>query len=107
MTKSDLIDTFAKKLQIPKARAEQIINQIFDSMTDAMKRREGIEIRGFGSFAIREYKAYSGRNPRTGENVEVAPKRLPFFKVGKALKEMVDAPNKRADDATTKSKTNE
>ena len=90
MTKSDLIDTFAKKFQIPKVRAEQIINQIFDSMTDAMKRREGIEIRGFGSFAIREYKAYSGRNPRTGEDVKVAPKRLPFFKVGKALKEMVD-----------------
>jgi integration host factor subunit beta len=90
MTKSELIEALAKKVNVPKTRAEQIINEIFDSMTDAMKRREGIEIRGLGSFTVREYKSYAGRNPRTGESVEVAPKRLPFFKVGKALKEMVD-----------------
>jgi integration host factor subunit beta len=90
MTKSELIEALARKTQITKTRAEEIIQGIFDSMTAAMKRREGIEIRGFGSFSVREYKPYSGRNPRTGENVEVAPKRLPFFKVGKALKEMVD-----------------
>lgn len=93
MTKSDLIEALAKKANVPKIRSEQIINEIFDSMTDAMKRGEGIEIRGFGSFTVRDYNAYSGRNPRTGERVEVTSKRLPFFKVGKALKEMVDVSN--------------
>ena len=93
MTKSELIDAFAKKANVSKTKAEHIINEVFDSMIDAMRRREGIEIRGLGSFTVREYKAYAGRNPRTGEKVEVSPKRLPFFKVGKALKEMVDASN--------------
>jgi integration host factor subunit beta len=60
-------------------------------MVDALKRGEGIEIRGFGSFTVREYKSYEGRNPRTGTPVHVAPKRLPFFKVGKELRERVNA----------------
>lgn len=93
VVKSELIEALSVKLKITKTLAEDTINNIFDSMTDALKRREGIEIRGFGTFTIREYKAYSGRNPRTGEDVEVSAKHLPFFKVGKALKEMVDAPN--------------
>ena len=59
-------------------------------MVDALKRGDGIEIRGFGSFTVRDYKAYEGRNPRTGETVHVAPKRLPFFKVGKELRERVN-----------------
>jgi integration host factor subunit beta len=66
------------------------VNCIFDSMVDALKRGEGIEIRGFGSFTVREYKQYEGRNPRTGSPVHVAPKRLPFFKVGKELRERVN-----------------
>lgn len=106
MTKSELIEALAKKVNVPKTRAEQIINEIFDSMTDAMKRREGIEIRGLGSFTVREYKSYAGRNPRTGENVEVAPKRLPFFKVGKALKEMVDASYNSDEDAVVSENEN-
>src|SRR4029077_7821865 len=63
---------------------------MFDSMVDALCRGDGIEIRGFGSFSIRAYKEYQGRNPRTGEAVHVRPKRLAFFKVGKELRERVN-----------------
>src|SRR5206468_8197299 len=83
MTKSDLIEVVANKLHLPKGKAELIVNCIFDSMEESLKRGERIEIRGFGSFEIRHYKAYEGRNPRTGDPVGVQPKRLPFFKVGK------------------------
>ena len=91
MTKSELIEALSIKAKITKTHAEQLVDNIFDSMTGALKRGESIEIRGFGSFTVKSYKGYNGRNPRTGETVEVAPKKLPFFKVGKALKEMVDA----------------
>src|SRR6185436_14762554 len=91
MTKSDLIEVVAEKLQIPKGKAEQIVNCIFDSMEESLKNGQRIEIRGFGSFEIRRYKAYEGRNPRTGDPVGVQPKKLPFFKVGKELKERVNA----------------
>jgi integration host factor subunit beta len=91
VTKSELIDAIADKLHLAKARAEQIVDTVFNSMVDALKDGQGIEIRGFGSFTIREYKAYDGRNPRTGEIVKVAQKRLPFFKVGKELRERVNA----------------
>ena len=97
MTKSELIDAVAQRTKITKSRAEQVVNCVFDSMTQAMEASEGIEIRGFGSFSVREYPPYSGRNPRTGKPVHVAAKRLPFFKVGKELKELVNQP--RAGDA--------
>ena len=90
MTKSDLIELVAGKVHLPKGKAELIVNCIFDSMEESLKRGERIEIRGFGSFEIRHYKAYEGRNPRTGDPVGVQPKRLPFFKVGKELKERVN-----------------
>ncbi len=90
MTKSELIERVAEAAKLTKGRAELVVNTIFDSMVDAMKRGEGIEIRGFGSFTVRHYKAYEGRNPRTGAPVHVAPKRLPFFKVGKELRERVN-----------------
>jgi integration host factor subunit beta len=90
MTKSELIETVANKLKLPKGKAELIVNCVFDSMEASLKRGERIEIRGFGSFEIRSYKSYEGRNPRTGTKVEVRPKRLPFFKVGKELKERVN-----------------
>jgi integration host factor subunit beta len=67
-----------------------LVNVIFDSMEATLRRGERIEIRGFGSFEIRNYRAYEGRNPRTGATVNVRPKRLPFFKVGKELKERVN-----------------
>ena len=90
MTKSDLIEQVAAQLNLPKGKAELIINTIFDSMEESLKAGNRIEIRGFGSFEIRRYKAYEGRNPRTGDPVGVHPKRLPFFKVGKELKERVN-----------------
>jgi integration host factor subunit beta len=90
MTKADLIAVIAEKLKFPWARAEVLVDEVFDAMVEALKRGEGIEIRGFGSFTIRQYKAYEGRNPRTGETVQVKPKRLAFFKVGKELRERVN-----------------
>src|SRR5580765_3147422 len=90
MTKSELIDAIAARGDLTKARAELVVNCLFDAMTEALQRGEGIEIRGFGSFTVRPYKPYSGRNPRTGEPVPVPAKRLPFFKVGKELKELVN-----------------
>jgi integration host factor subunit beta len=90
MTKADLIALVAEKLKFPWGRAELVVDHIFESMIEALKRGEGIEIRGFGSFTIREYQAYEGRNPRTGETVHVKPKRLAFFKVGKELRERVN-----------------
>src|SRR5437588_6894144 len=90
ITKSELIDQVADKLRLPKARAEQIVDTIFDSMVFFFKQKTAYEIRGFGSFTVREYKGYEGRNPRTGEAVKVQQKRLPFFKVGKELRERVN-----------------
>ncbi len=91
MTKSQLIDAVAQRSSITKSRAEQVVNCVFEAMTQALEAGDGIEIRGFGSFTVRHYPAYLGRNPRTGKPVPVPAKRLPFFKVGKELKELVNA----------------
>ena len=90
MTKSELIESVANKLKLPKGKAELIVNCVFDSMEAALKAGERIEIRGFGSFVNKQYGAYTGRNPRTGESIHVPGKRLPFFKVGKELKEEIN-----------------
>jgi len=90
MTKSELVEKVAARLKLPKGKAEHIVHSIFESLEDAMLQGERIEIRGFGSFEIRNYKAYEGRNPRTGAPVNVASKKLPFFKVGKELKERIN-----------------
>ena len=89
MNKSELVEQLAIQKDIPNKRAEEVVNLIFSSMTDAMVRGDRIEIRGLGSFVIKEYGTYTGRNPKTGEPIEVCPKKLPFFKVGKELKERV------------------
>jgi integration host factor subunit beta len=91
MTKSDLIDVLCETQKLPKGRAELLVHVVFDALEAALKRGERIEIRGFGSFELRAYRGYDGRNPRTGSAVAVKPKRLPFFKVGKELKERVNA----------------
>ncbi len=91
MTKADLIEKLGELQKLPHGRAEALVNCILQSMHDALTRGERIELRGFGSFEIRSYKPYQGRNPRTGNAVPVKPKRLPFFKVGKELKERVNA----------------
>lgn len=90
MNKSELIERVALKAGVTKKKAEDAVNLIFGSMFDAMVNGERIEIRGLGSFVVKEYGAYTGRNPRTGESIHVNPKKLPFFKVGKELKERVD-----------------
>jgi integration host factor subunit beta len=90
MNKSELVERLADRAKITKKRAEQVVNLVFDQMAQALKRGERIEIRGFGSFTSKSYDAYTGRNPRTGETIHVPAKRLPFFKVGKELKERVD-----------------
>ncbi len=90
ITKAELINIVAEKAGITRVKAETVVNTIFDSMVEALLRYDRIEIRGFGSFVIREYKAYKGRNPRTGEEIEVEEKKRPFFKVGKELKDEIN-----------------
>ena len=95
MTKSGLIEEVANRTpHISKKDTEVVVNTIFDSMIEALRGGERIEIRGFGSFQVKLREAREGRNPKTGEPVHISAKRTPFFKVGKELKEMVDrAPN--------------
>ena len=90
MNKSDLIEVLAKRTKLTQKKSELVINLIFKEMTKTLEINEKIEIRGFGSFNIKEYKPYLGRNPKTGETIEVKEKRLPFFKVGRELKKRVD-----------------
>ncbi|MCB9091599.1 MAG: integration host factor subunit beta [Halobacteriovoraceae bacterium] len=90
MTKADLINALEKQANLSHTHSEKVVNIIFDCMIQSLFDDDRIEIRGFGSFANRNYKAYEGRNPKTGKVVKVSPKKVPFFKVGKELKEMVD-----------------
>jgi len=90
MTKTDLVIALEKQANLPHHVAEKLVDITFDAMIQALFDDNRIEIRGFGSFANRNYKAYEGRNPKTGHVVKVSPKKVPFFKVGKELKEMVD-----------------
>jgi integration host factor subunit beta len=90
VNRSELIEAVATRANLPKKQAETAVNTIFDSMTEALICGERVEIRGFGSFTNRYYGEYVGRNPKTGEPVSVPPKRLPFFKVGKDLRERVN-----------------
>ena len=91
MTRSDLVEELANRFgQLTHRDAEFAVKAILDAMNDALVAGHRIEIRGFGSFVNRKYDAYKGRNPRTGEVINVDEKKLPFFKVGKELKEMVD-----------------
>jgi integration host factor subunit beta len=90
MNKSELIEQLAANKNLTYRKAEEIVNLVFDSMLDELAKGGRIEIRGFGSFVVKDYKSYQGRNPKTGESIMVEPKRLPFFKVGKELRERVD-----------------
>ena len=91
MNKSELVEALAIRKNLTYKQAEQIVNLLFDSMSEALINDDRIEIRGFGSFMVKDYKSYMGRNPKTGEVIEVKPKKLPFFKVGKELRERVDS----------------
>ena len=90
MTKSDLIDEVAAQQNLPRRTAEEVVNLIFDGMRDALCNGERIEIRGFGTFKTRFYDGYVGRNPKTAGAIEVLPKVLPVFKVGKELRTRVN-----------------
>jgi integration host factor subunit beta len=90
MNKAELIEKVSERVKIPSNAAKVVVNTIFDSMRKTLEKGEGIEIRGFGSFVVRNYGAYKGRNPKTGEIVDVAPKKLPYFKVGKEMKKLVN-----------------
>ena len=90
MNKSELVESLANSKALTYKKSEEIVNLIFESMADTLSSGGRIEIRGFGSFVVKDYKAYTGRNPKTGEVIEVRPKKLPFFKVGKELREKVN-----------------
>jgi integration host factor subunit beta len=90
MNKSQLIEALAKKENLALKKAEEVVNTVFGDVEKALTNGERVEIRGLGSFKVKHYDGYQGRNPKTGEVINVAPKKLPFFKVGKELKERVD-----------------
>lgn len=90
MNKSELIEKLAERTGLNVVQAEEVVNLIYRKMRDTMVNGGRIEIRGFGSFVVKEYEAYQGRNPKTGDKIAVPPKKLPFFKVGKELKERID-----------------
>ncbi|TFG93487.1 MAG: integration host factor subunit beta [Syntrophobacterales bacterium] len=91
MNKSELIDALSKKEGLTEKQAADMVGLIFKGFSNQLKNGGRIEIRGFGSFVVRDYDSYTGRNPKTGGTIHVDPKKLPFFKVGKELKERVNA----------------
>lgn len=91
MTKSDLVQKLSEQItNLTKKECEDIVDTVFDHMKDALRVGQKIEIRGFGSFTVRVRRAKEGRNPKTGEKVSIPEKKIPFFKVGKELREMVN-----------------
>ena len=90
MNKLDLIQALKDSNQLTKSEAEKIVTLFFDQMAEALGQGDRVEIRGLCSFFVKKYGAYTGRNPKTGEFVKVARKKLPFFKAGKELRERVD-----------------
>ncbi len=91
MNKLELVKTLQEEAEITKTEAQDVVRLFFDSMSDALAKGERVEIRGAFSFFVKEYEGYTGRNPKTGAKVTVQSKKLPFFKVGRELKERVDA----------------
>jgi len=90
MTKADLVVEISKLTDLTKKETETVIKTIFGSITTALSEGDKVELRGFGSFRIRDRKARQGRNPKTGETVKVPAKKVPFFKAGKELRSLVD-----------------
>ena len=90
MTKAELVEKVASTIKLTKKETEVIVGIIFQSITDSLSEGDKVELRGFGSFRIRERNARIGRNPKSGEQVEVPAKKVPFFKAGKELRELVD-----------------
>jgi integration host factor subunit beta len=95
MTKAELVEEVSKVSDLTKKHSEVIVETVFKSIVDALQRGDKIELRGFGSFRLRQRESRKGRNPKTGERVDVPPKRVPYFKPGKELKDLIN----RDDDA--------
>lgn len=90
MKKSDLVDMVAQRQNLPRAQVEVTIDALLEAVADGLSRGERVDFRGFGAFAVRESAARSGRNPRTGETIQIAARRTPTFKVGKELRDRVN-----------------
>ena len=91
MHKSDLVEALAKETNLPLRKSEEIVNLVFETMSRALIKGARIEVRAFGSFQVREYGSYTGRNPRTGAKITVGKKKLPFFKMGKELRQRANS----------------
>ncbi len=91
MTKAELVEKVADKIQLTKKQTEAVVNILLSSITEALSEGDKVELRGFGSFRIRNRNPREGRNPKTGDTVQIPAKRVPFFKAGKELREMVDS----------------
>ena len=98
MVKSELIERLAERADIQLSKAEECVNLFFDTMSEELGKGGRVEIRGFGAFSVRVYKAYEGRNPKTGEKIKVPPKKLPFWKTGTELSQRVDGKSILSDD---------
>jgi integration host factor subunit beta len=96
LTKADLIEEVLRITELPRKESETIVETIFDSIIESLQNGDKIEIRGFGSFRTRQRRGRVGRNPKTGEKVEVPPKKIPFFKPSKELKDFVNSANAEA-----------
>jgi len=91
MTKAELVERVADKIQLTKKQTEAVVNILLACITEALSEGDKVELRGFGSFRIRKRNPREGRNPKTGDTVQIPAKRVPFFKAGKELREMVDS----------------
>ena len=90
MTKTELIEALSNEAEFTRSKAEAVVKVFFDEISNALTNNERVEIRGLCSFFVKRYKGYTGKNPKTGKPIKVKPKKLPFFKCGKELKERVD-----------------
>ena len=90
MNKSDLTEALSRDTELPIRKAEEVVKTVFNSMANALTNNDRVEIRGFGTFKVKDHDGYAGRNPKTGEPIKVKAKKLPSFKCGKELKETVD-----------------
>src|SRR5688500_9664029 len=99
MTKAELVEEVSKVSDLTKKHSEVIVDTVFKAIIDALHRGEKIELRGFGSFRLRKREPRKGRNPKTGDKVDVPPKRVPYFKPGKELKELINGSEESAEAA--------
>jgi len=103
MTKTELVDKVAAAIQLPKHQTETVVNLFLQCITDALRAGDKVELRGFGSFRLRHRAPRAGRNPKTGETVQIPAKQVPWFKAGKALRMLVDDPSAVPDHPRTRS----